>query len=217
MTALPDLSLTHRIAAARAGDPPHPCLLLLHGRGADERDLLGLAPLLDPRLCCVAARAPLPLPGTGGYQWHTSLATGSPEPISMLRSLGRLQRLVTELPGAYPVDGGRLFVLGFSQGAAMTLMLAGAEASAVAGAIALSGFWPPAAKAEPLRGKPVFAAHGTADPVLPLAFGRGVRDALTAAGTDLTYREYPMAHQIVEAELADINAWLAERLPAGQS
>ncbi len=212
MTVLSDLSLSHRTAAARAGEPPHPCLLLLHGRGADERDLLGLSTVLDPRLFCVAARAPLPLPGMGGYQWHASLATGSPEPVSMLQSLERLKRLVAELPGAYPVDAARLFVLGFSQGAAMTLMLAGAEPAAVAGAVALSGFLPPAARVEGLRGKPVFVAHGTADPVLPLPFGRAVRDAVTGAGADLTYREYPMAHQIVEGELAEVNVWLAERL-----
>jgi phospholipase/carboxylesterase len=209
---VPDLALTHRTAAARSGEPPHPCLLLLHGRGADEHDLLGLAGLLDPRLFCVSARAPLRAPGLPGYQWHTSLATGSPEPVSMLQSLSRLRQLLGELAGAYPVDPERLFVLGFSQGAAMTLALTSAEPAAVAGALALSGFWPPAARAEALKGKPLFVAHGTADPILPVHFGRGVRDSLRAAGADLTYREYPMAHQITEAELADVNAWLADRL-----
>ncbi|HVB09344.1 MAG TPA: phospholipase [Bacillota bacterium] len=211
-TILPDLALTHQTAAARSGEAPHPCLLLLHGRGADEQDLLGLAGLLDPRLFCVSVRAPLRAPGMPGYQWHTSLATGSPEPVSMLQSLEKLRRVVAALPGAYPVDPGRLFVLGFSQGAAMTLALSSAEPQAVSGALVLSGFWPPAAKAEGLNGKAVFVAHGSMDPVLPLTFGRAIRDALTAGGADLTYREYPMAHQISDTELGDLTAWLAERL-----
>jgi phospholipase/carboxylesterase len=212
---LPAEALVHRTAAARSGEPPHPCLLLLHGRGADERDLLGLAPWLPPSLFLVAARAPLPVPGLGGYQWHDLLGTGTPEPVSFLRTVERLQRFVGELPAAYPVDPGRLFVLGFSQGAAMTLALTGAAPQAVAGAVALSGYLPPGARTEGLAGKPVFVAHGTVDPVLPVSLGRAARDALQAAGADLTYREYPLAHQIGEQELADVSAWLEERLGAG--
>ena len=56
---MPEASdLVHRTIAARVGEPPHPVLLLLHGRGADEADLLGLAPHLDPRFFVVSARAP---------------------------------------------------------------------------------------------------------------------------------------------------------------
>jgi phospholipase/carboxylesterase len=209
---VPDLSLTHAVVPARAGEAPHPCLLLLHGRGADERDLLGLSAALDPRLLCVSVRAPLRAPGLPGYEWHGSLRTGTPEPVSMLQSLQRLRRLLVDLPSAYPADPARLFVLGFSQGAAMALALSAAEPASVAGTLALSGFWPQVARAEALRGKRAFVAHGDADPVLPPAFGRAIRDALAAAGAEVDYREYPMGHQIVPAELGDIHAWLADRL-----
>lgn len=205
-----DLALVDRSAPARQGEPPHPCLLLLHGRGADERDLLGLAPLLDPRFLLVAARAPLPVLGVGGFQWHEALAMGRPEPVSQMRSLGRLREFLGQIADAFPVDPERVFVLGFSQGAAMALCL-GAE---VAGTLALSGYLTPLCRTETLAGRPLFVGHGTGDPVVPVALGRGVRDALTAAGADLTYREYGMGHQIVEQEIDDINTWLGERLTA---
>ena len=208
---MPLSALSHQIASPRAGEEPHPCLLLLHGRGSNEEDLLGLAEFLDPRFLCVGARAPLPTPGLPGYQWHTSLSTGRPEPVSLLQSVARLRRFLGELPQSLPIDPARLFVLGFSQGAAMALALAAAEPAAVAGTLALSGFWPPVARPEALRGKAVFVAHGTADPILPLAFGHAVRDALRGAGADLEYREYPLGHQIDEAELADLDAWLLTR------
>jgi phospholipase/carboxylesterase len=207
-----ELPLVHRTAPAREGVAPHPCLLLLHGRGADEEDLLALAPLLPARLFVVAARAPQPAPGSFGYAWYQMLGAGTPEPVSVLQSIDRLRRFVQGLPEAYPVDPGSLFVLGFSQGAAMALALACDQAQGVAGTLALSGHWPPGARAEAASGRPFFVAHGTADPVLPLALGRTVRATLESAGAHLTYHEYPMGHQIVEQEMGDIGAWLEERL-----
>ncbi len=210
---MPELPLPHRTAAPRAGEAPHPCLLLLHGRGADEHDLLDLAALLDPRLLGVSVRAPLPAPGLPGYQWHDSLGAGRPEPVSMLRSLGTLRSVLAALPGACAADPTRLFVLGFSQGAAMALALGCAEPEAVAGTIALSGYWPPVARAEGLRGRPVFVGHGRDDAVVPPALGRAVRDALAGAGAELEYHgEYAAGHGIVPEEMGDVAAWLRARL-----
>jgi phospholipase/carboxylesterase len=82
----------------------------------------------------------------------------------------------------------------------------------VAGAVLLSGFQPAledlAVQREALRGKPVFAAHGTFDGVLPVAMGRSVQRTLLELGVDLTYREYEMDHQIIGPELADFDSWL---------
>jgi phospholipase/carboxylesterase len=63
-----------------------------------------------------------------------------------------------------------------------------------------------------LTGLPVMVVHGTADQVLPVKFGRGIRDVLSRLPVDLTYREYPMGHEVNERSLSDINAWLSARL-----
>ncbi|MGH2449053.1 MAG: phospholipase, partial [Chloroflexota bacterium] len=64
---MPTFSLVHRTRPATPIDGKNPGLLLFHGRGADEIDLLGLAQSLDPKLYVVSARAPYPLPP--GYSW----------------------------------------------------------------------------------------------------------------------------------------------------
>lgn len=63
-----------------------------------------------------------------------------------------------------------------------------------------------------LRDLPILLQHGTSDPVLPVHHGRTARDRLSALHVDLTYREYPMGHQVSEESLADAAAWLQARL-----
>jgi phospholipase/carboxylesterase len=87
--------------------------------------------------------------------------------------------------------------------------------------VLLSGFPPPlsdaAIRKDELRGKPFFVAHGTEDPLLEIALGRAVRETLTALQADLTYREYVMAHQVIQPELEEIQSWLAKRLETSSS
>jgi phospholipase/carboxylesterase len=210
-------SLVHRTIAARIGEPPHPVLLLLHGRGADEADLLGLAPHLDPRFFVVSARAPYQFFGDG-YAWYQSLGPGQPDEASFHSGLASLRTFVAELASAYPVDPAAIYLLGFSQGSTMSNALTLTAPELVAGAVLLSGSRPAldeaAVKREALRGKPVFAAHGTFDAVVPVAMGRAVQGNLLELGLDLTYREYEMDHQIIGPELADFDAWLKARLDA---
>jgi phospholipase/carboxylesterase len=68
------------------------------------------------------------------------------------------------------------------------------------------------APAEKLRGFPVFAAHGTQDPMVPIALGRSIRDELNRVGAALEWREYPTGHMVVPEELADARSWLAKHL-----
>src|SRR5256885_9477811 len=67
-----------------ADQEPDGLLVLHHGRGTDERDLLGLADLLDPgrRLRVVTPRAPLTLPGSPGYHWYLVPRVGHPDPAT---------------------------------------------------------------------------------------------------------------------------------------
>jgi phospholipase/carboxylesterase len=214
---MPDLSLVHRTAPARSGDAPHPGLLLLHGRGTDENDLLPLAGEIDDRLFAVSARAPFHFPW-GGYAWYglDERGVGYPEEESLLESLRLLRQFVGEILEAYPIDPSRLYALGFSMGSVMAGTLALADPQRVAGGMILSGYFPihndlPLQPAE-AAGHPIFQGHGTMDGVIPVSFGRETRDYLETTPVDLTYREYPMGHQISGPELADMRAWMSERL-----
>ncbi len=214
-----ELSLVHRTLPARRGAPPHPALVVLHGRGADELDLLPIAEMLDPRLFVISVRAPFRL--FPGWQWYELLDRGAPEPASFAASQARLERFLDEITGAYPIARDGVWLLGFSQGAMMSGTVTLRRPERVAGTVMLSGYLPfdvpPPDTPPAIRGKPFFVAHGTADPILPLAMGRAARLVLEAAGADVTYHEYPMAHQVALEEIEDLVRWFARYLPASQT
>jgi len=217
-----DLSLVHAISEPTlpAGGPP-PLLLLLHGLGSNEGDLIALASRLDGRFFSVSARAPYVL-GRGSYAWfHVQFDPAGPviEAGEAEGSRLVLLRLIDELVAAYALDAGKVYLMGFSQGAIMSLGLALTAPEKVAGVVAMSGrilpeILPRVASADRLRGLPIFIAHGTEDAVLPIAHGRAARETLSRLGVSLDYREYPMGHEISDESLGDISRWLGGELGA---
>ncbi|HEX8073093.1 MAG TPA: alpha/beta fold hydrolase [Pyrinomonadaceae bacterium] len=215
-----NFSLTHlvREPLVRAAGAP-PLLLLLHGVGSNEADLFGLAEYLDERCVVVSARAPFVL-GPGAYGWFNIEFTprGLAADVAQARqSLAMLPPFIGELTAAYAADPRRVYLMGFSQGAMMSLALMLTRPELVAGVAAMSGRLPEALAAlEPdaaaLAGLPVIVTHGTYDPMLPVENGRAVRRRLEALPVELTYREYPMGHEVSLESLRDVTAWLTAAL-----
>ena len=191
--------------------------MLLHGRGSNEMDLLSLGPALDPRLFVISPRAPHAL-APGSYYWYDLEAAmiGRPSPDDLSDSLALILALTDEVAERFPIDPARLFVGGFSMGGAMTAAMLLMHPERLAGAMILSGYVPIHTdmgwRLEQAANKPVFQAHGVYDDVLPIQFGRMSRDFLLEAGMDLTYREYPIAHQVAPDELDDAREWLTPLL-----
>ena len=99
----------------------------------------------------------------------------------------------------------------------MTLMTGLRYSRRLAGLVGLSGYLPLAAVTQAERhqansGVPIFLAHGTDDPVIPIARAVASRDALTALGHPVQWHEYPMPHSVCAEEIADLNRWLLETL-----
>ncbi|HEX3456000.1 MAG TPA: hypothetical protein VHS03_15355 [Gaiellaceae bacterium] len=199
-----------------AGDPAG-LLVLFHGRGADERDLLPLADLLDPerRLLVVSPRGPLSFP-PGGAHWYALYRLGYPDPETFLATYALVSAWLDALVGEVGLDWTRVALGGFSQGAVMTYSLGlGSGRPRPAALIALSGFMPTVPGfeldlAEPLP--PVAIGHGTHDPVIGVEWSRQARATLEAAGADVLYRESPMPHTIDPSFLDAIRPWLAAAL-----
>jgi len=216
------LSLVHRVRQPQDGGARPPLLLLLHGVGSHEEDLLGLAPYLDPRFLIVSARGPITI-APGMYAWFQVVLDPmhpviNPEQAESSRRA--IIRFLGEAVEAYGADRGRVFLMGFSQGAIMSLSVALTEPAAVAGVVAMSGrllpeVLPLLPPPDALRGLAILLQHGTADQVLPIHHGRSARDRLAALPLDLTYREYAMGHQVSEESLADAAAWLRAQLARG--
>jgi phospholipase/carboxylesterase len=196
-------------------------LVLHHGRGTDERDLLGLADALDPaaRLRVVSPRGPLSLPGSPGYHWYLVPRVGYPDPDSFHAARAALADLHDRLWEETGVGPERTVLGGFSMGSVMSYAMAlGADRPAVAGVLAFSGFVPTVEGWEPSladrQATSAFVAHGRRDQVIDVEFARRARDLLEAGGLDIEYRESDLGHQIDPAHLADARAWLGETLSA---
>ena len=211
------LSLVHKFLRPRKASPGKPpALLLLHGRGADEDDLLGLAEYFDDRLFVISPRAPYAFAQGGGRTWYDLEEIGKPDHEMFLESRRRLHSFITGAIGMYGLDPGRVFCCGFSMGSIMALAIALTEPGLLSGIIANSGYLPEDAgvefRWEGVRGMPIFLAHGIYDPVIPYAYGRRAKELLESHGAHVTHREYDMGHQINEDSLNDMIGWLAPHL-----
>ena len=126
-------------------DAPQGLLVLHHGRGTDEQDLLPLADVLDPerRLHVASVRAPLQLPGSPGYHWYAVPRVGHPDPQTFHSSYRQLSELHDELWQQTGLGPERTVLGGFSMGSVMSYALGlGADRPPPAGILAFSGFIP---------------------------------------------------------------------------
>ena len=198
-------------------------LVLHHGRGADEDDLLPLADVLDPdrRLHVVTPRAPLMLDGWPGYHWYLVPRVGYPDPDTFRAAYAELGAFHDGLWARTGLSPAQTVLGGFSMGTVMSYALGlGGDRRPPAGILAFSGFVPTVEGWEPdLSGRPslrVFIAHGLADPVMEVGFARRARALLESAGLDVEYHESDVAHGIDPAHLPAAVAWLggASRAPS---
>lgn len=209
------LTYLERPAAAEAAG----LLVLHHGRGTDERDLLGLADALDParRLLVATPRAPLSLAGSPGYHWYLVPRVGHPDPETFFAAREALASLHDALWAESGVGPERTVLGGFSMGSVMSYAMAlGAERSAVAGILAFSGFVPAVEGWLPSladrAGTRAFVSHGRNDPVIGVGLARRARELLEGGGLDVEYRESELGHQIEPRHIADAALWLDETL-----
>jgi phospholipase/carboxylesterase len=205
-----------------AGGEAEGLLVLHHGRGTDESDLIGLADALDPdrRLHVVSPQAPLTLPGLPGYHWYVVPRVGYPDHDTFHAARAALADLHDSLSEELGIEPDRTVLGGFSMGTVMSYAMAfGGDRPPVAGVLAFSGFvpvvdgWQP--ETEGRESTRVFLTHGRRDPIIDVGFARGARDLLEAAGLRVDYHESEMAHQIDGSHLGAAKDWLAETLGSG--
>ncbi|MFH8252213.1 alpha/beta hydrolase [Microbacterium sp. B2969] len=199
-----------------SGEPAgRPLLVLLHGYGADERDLFGLVPYLPAEFAVAAVRAPLTPPWPApGYSWYPIEGLDGQSPNRTTDAAARLLHWLDAVaPAPSPVG-----LLGFSQGAAVSLQAMRLAPERFAFAVNLSGYATPgdlpgdAALAE--RKPPVFWGRGTNDDVIP---GHLVAHTVEwlPAHVDLSGRVYQgLTHSVSEPELADVRVFLDKQLEA---
>ncbi len=197
-------------------------LVLHHGRGTDEHDLLGLADVLDPkrRLHVVTPGGPLTIPGWPGKHWYMVPRVGYPDPDTFNAAHAQLARFHDELWERTGLTPDQTVFGGFSMGSVMSYAL-GLDPSrpSPAGILAFSGFvptvdgWTPDIAGRATAGLRAFIAHGRNDQVMDVGFARAARDLLVSGGVAVEYHESDAAHQIDPRHVPAAVAWLAQTLP----
>jgi phospholipase/carboxylesterase len=192
-------------------------LVLHHGRGTDERDLLGLADALDPRrrLHVVSPRGPLQLPGSPGYHWYRVPRVGHPDHDTFQAARRALADLHDGLWAETGIEPARTVFGGFSMGSVMSYAMAlSGDRPPVAAILAFSGFvpivedWQP--QLEDRSETRAFIAHGKGDPIMEIGFARRARELLEAGGLEVTYRESDVGHQIDPRDVPLAAEWLSQ-------
>lgn len=217
------MSLEYEASVPLNVRPGAPVIVLLHGRGSDRFDLLGLRRGLPPEAIIVTPQAPFPAAEWGygpGWAWYRYLGEDRPQPADFLESHDRLSEFLASLPQLLPIEPGPLALGGFSQGGTMSIAHAVRQPGTIPHVLNFSGFvashpdFP--VTQETVRGTRFFWGHGTQDPAIPMALAERGRSRLREAGADLVARDYEIGHWIDGAELADARDWLLEGL-ANQS
>jgi phospholipase/carboxylesterase len=202
---------------------PDATVVVLHGLGADGYDFVPIVKELEtlgvPPARFVFPHAPtMPVTINGGYvmrAWYDILGTDlvRREDEAGLRSSQAAIEALLEREMARGIAPGRIVLAGFSQGGAVTLQVGLRQTEPLAGLVVLSSYLPLAAQAaaerhEASRSVPIFMAHGTQDPVVPLARGTAARDQLQQLGYAVEWHEYPMPHSVCAEEVEAIAAFL---------
>ena len=209
-------TLPHLVFLPTSAARNYPTIIAIHGRGADENDLVPILLALElSNIVLVTPRAPFAFP-YGGYAWYNLGEEEIPDPETFRTSLTLFRKFVDEVKAAYPVDSERLILLGFSQGTVMAYATAFLDPPEFRGIAALSGYVPHRSglplQLSKLTSFPVFISHGSNDMMMPVRLGRESAELLNRAGADVTYCEYLMGHEVTEEVIHDLKKWMRKIL-----
>ena len=204
------------------GRDPDRSVIWLHGLGADGRDfvpIVGELELPAAPIRFVFPHAPVqPVTINNGMSmraWYDIVADDlarREDERGVRASQGLVEALVAR-ERERGVPAARIVLAGFSQGGAIALQTGLRQPERLAGIMALSTYVPISATLEAERNAanghvPIFMAHGTQDPIIPLANARRSRELLERLGYPVEWHEYGMPHSVSPQEIDDIGAWL---------
>lgn len=199
---------------------PTTALVLLHGVGSNERDLLEIAPLLSDDRMVVSMRAPIAMAPTAFAWFHVQFTERGPVHnwSEAKNSLKLIEDALRDLSQKTGIPLNKISVFGFSQGAIMTVGLALTSTLNLENYIASSGRTLPefasSSREFPLSDynlRRVYVTHGVQDSKLPIQLGRDTNEVLKSTTLKLTYKEYPSEHTISQGVLTDAKKWLGSK------
>lgn len=214
-----ELSLPHVIRSPKVSLRQPPLVMILHGLNSSEKEMLGIASSFDERFMIICVRGLIDQ-FLGRYNWfQTELVSGDwlTNTLQLEHSRQALAKFISESVTAYNTNPAQTYLVGFSQGAVMTIQLLITEIDALTGVAILSGQLLPEMRVPPdkmdaFTGFPVMITHGLHDEIYPVVCGRIVRDTMTDWGMKVSYHEYPSGHFLTSQILEDVRGWLSAQL-----
>jgi phospholipase/carboxylesterase len=200
------------------GPGPHPAVVMLHGRSGDEDAMWIFARTVPDEWLLAAPRAIKPDP-RGGYAWHPRRPDEWPTLEQFGEAVSAVAQFVRALPTLYDADPDRIYLMGFSQGAATAYATAMLHRGLVQGIAGLVGFVPvacgTAVETRQLQGLPILMVVGKQDPLIPYERSQGCAETLREAGADLTYHSYESGHRLNAEAMRDLKTWWQAQVGAG--
>ncbi|MEI8134385.1 MAG: hypothetical protein WCH46_04795 [bacterium] len=201
-----------------------PVLIILHGYGADEFDLLPIAERVGAKILTISIRAPIAL-SWGGFAWCNLSATATGFTPDLKTRLESEAMLVREIPKIIKTEGAdptQTYLMGFSQGAALCYSLMASTALSesgitVKGVMALSGYIPEDAREKlsmsDLSSTSFFVSHGRFDDLISMNEMYAAKNILNNAHAKTFAKEYEIGHGLTEETVSDLRSWINELLP----
>ncbi|MFL5205719.1 MAG: alpha/beta hydrolase [Microvirga sp.] len=200
-----ELSFIHRYEPAT--DPKRPPLLLLHGTGGDENDLLGLGRMISPGSALLSPRGKIL--ENGMPRFFRRLAEGVFDEEDVRFRANELADFVAEARRAYGLEAP--VAVGFSNGANIAAAMLMLRPEALAGAALLRAMVPlSSAPQVDLAGKRVLMISGAMDPIIPADNSNRLAASLSGSGAEVQHQMLPTGHNLSQSDLSLLVKWFAE-------
>jgi phospholipase/carboxylesterase len=192
----------------------YPALFLMHGMGSNEKDLLSLAEGLEENFYIFSIRGHLEQPP--GYAFFTIEGYGKPHREAFDEAISKVTNFIDYACEKYPVDENGIYLLGFSQGAILSMSLGLSLGNRIKGIMALSGYVPDLVKNEynikPVENLSLFISHGEMDNILPFEWGINAKEYFEKLGAVVDFHSYKAGHTVSLQNYQDCMKWLKENL-----
>lgn len=193
-------------------DTKYPVIFAMHGKGSNEQNMMPLLDGLKDDFIVISIRGDLPL--GNGYAYFHIKSIGNPIRELFDQSVQQLQNFIDYATDKYAVDPSRRYLLGFSQGAILSMSLALVMGEQIKGIVALNGYIPSFVKQEyPLqsvKNTSIFISHGDYDQVFPRQLGDDNHDYFRQVSDHVTYRTYAAGHEVPLENKRDFTIWLQQ-------
>ncbi|WP_134700881.1 alpha/beta hydrolase [Ammoniphilus sp. YIM 78166] len=198
------------LPANREEGKKYPVIYVMHGIGSNEENSLGLVQELRNDFILIGIRGPIPQ--GNGFAYFTIQGYGNPHREVFDTSIQLLESFIEYAGNTYPIDQAQQYLLGFSQGAILSMTLALTLGNKIKGIVALSGYVPKFVKEEyplkPVDDVSIYISHGEFDPIFPLQIGRENEEFFKARSQNVRFTSYPVGHEVSFENQKDFIHWI---------